>query len=120
MFLDGNGYFGRALTETERRLLLGCKLPPPCRFDNYAVPLGNKSEIALSLPASQMSGNDRHRSRRLDVRFVRRDREKMPKDVNVVLNRRPDCWIGQFVALKTLVSIAGPCDANLRAFPLRS
>lgn len=79
---------GRTLVDEERRLLIACELPRPRCAYCYAVKFGKESEILWPLPSSEMSSGERHRLRRVGVRLIRRDRDEIPKNGQIVVGCR--------------------------------
>jgi hypothetical protein len=84
-----NGDLGGTPVDEERRLLIACELPRPRCTYRCAVSFGNESEILGPLPSSEMKGDERHRFRRKDIGLIRRDRQEIPKDGQIILGCRP-------------------------------
>jgi hypothetical protein len=80
---------GRALVDEERRLLIACELPRPRGTYCCAVSFGNEPEILRPLPSGEMSSDERHRPRGVGVRLIRRDRDEIPKNDQIILGCRP-------------------------------
>jgi hypothetical protein len=84
-----NRDLGRTLIDEECRLLIACELPRSRRTYCHAVSFGNEPEILGPLPSAEMSSGERHGLRGVGIRFIRRDRQEIPKNGQIILGCRP-------------------------------